>query len=46
MAIIVDAATRLVVQGITGHEGSFLVCSFWLVDALRGIGRRLLVSSA
>jgi GH15 family glucan-1,4-alpha-glucosidase len=27
-------------DGISGHEGSFLVCSFWLVGALRGIGRR------
>ncbi|WP_100444656.1 glycoside hydrolase family 15 protein [Glycomyces xiaoerkulensis] len=28
------------VDGVPGHEGSFLVCSFWLVDALGGIGRR------
>jgi GH15 family glucan-1,4-alpha-glucosidase len=27
-------------DGLSGHEGSFLVCSFWLVDALRGIGRQ------
>ncbi|MBA2713415.1 MAG: glycoside hydrolase family 15 protein [Rubrobacteraceae bacterium] len=27
-------------DGLSGHEGSFLICSFWLVDALRGIGRR------
>jgi GH15 family glucan-1,4-alpha-glucosidase len=27
-------------DGLSGHEGSFLVCSFWLVEALQGIGRR------
>ena len=27
-------------DGLSGHEGSFLICSFWLVEALRGIGRR------
>jgi GH15 family glucan-1,4-alpha-glucosidase len=27
-------------DGLSGHEGSFLVCRFWLVEALRGIGRR------
>ena len=27
-------------DGLSGHEGSFLICSFWLVDALWGIGRR------
>ncbi len=26
-------------DGLSGHEGSFLVCSFWLVEALHGIGR-------
>jgi GH15 family glucan-1,4-alpha-glucosidase len=25
-------------DGLSGREGSFLICSFWLVDALRGIG--------
>ncbi len=27
-------------DGLSGHEGSFLICSFWLVYALWGIGRR------
>jgi GH15 family glucan-1,4-alpha-glucosidase len=27
-------------DGLSGHEGSFLICSFWLVEALHGIGRR------
>jgi len=27
-------------DGLPGHEGSFLICSFWLVNALQGIGRR------
>lgn len=26
-------------DGLTGHEGVFLACSFWLVDALLGLGR-------
>jgi GH15 family glucan-1,4-alpha-glucosidase len=27
-------------DGLSGREGSFLICSFWLVDALRGIGQK------
>jgi GH15 family glucan-1,4-alpha-glucosidase len=26
-------------DGLSGREGSFLICSFWLVEALRGIGQ-------
>jgi GH15 family glucan-1,4-alpha-glucosidase len=27
-------------DGLSGHEGSFLICSFWMVNALWGIGQR------
>ncbi len=27
------------VDGLPGHEGAFIACTFWLVEALHGIGR-------
>ena len=27
-------------DGLSGREGSFLICSFWMVNALWGLGRR------